>query len=102
MNDVSAARDGNVGGDVGAAPADPSPPSRGRVLRVDDLVTDPACRSSGYGVTLLDRLAAEAVRLGCAGIERDSGTRRTDARRFYLRERFAIRSFHCVRPLPDR
>ncbi|MFI6880337.1 GNAT family N-acetyltransferase [Streptomyces sp. NPDC050400] len=74
-----------------------------RKLYVDDLVTSGAARSGGVGRELLSYLERRAVQQGCAHLELDSGTRRTDAHRFYLRERMAITAFHFHKPLdqPD-
>ena len=66
----------------------------GRVLYVDDLVTDAAGRSKGYGQLLFDWLVAEAHAAGCQSLELDSGVQRFDAHRFYLRNRMAISSHH--------
>ncbi len=57
----------------------------GRLLYVDDLVTDAAHRSRGYGKALLDWLVAEAGRAGCASLELDSGLHAEAAHRFYRR-----------------
>lgn len=61
---------------------------------VDDLITDQAVRSRGYGKAMLDWLKAEAKRLGCVRLQLDSGTHRQDAHAFYLRERLRIEAFH--------
>ena len=66
----------------------------GRHIYVDDLVTDAAARSRGYGKAMLDWLKAEAVRLGCSRLQLDSGTHRRDAHAFYLREGLRIEAFH--------
>ena len=66
----------------------------GRHIYVDDLVTDEASRGRGYGKAMLDWLKAEAKRLGCEGLQLDSGTQRQDAHAFYLRERMRIEAFH--------
>ena len=66
----------------------------GRHVYVDDLVTDAASRSRGYGKAILDWLKAEATRLGCARLQLDSGTQRQDAHAFYLREGLRIEAFH--------
>jgi GNAT superfamily N-acetyltransferase len=71
----------------------------GRVLYVDDLVTDAAARSRGHGDGLFDWLAAHARGLGCVSLTLDSGTHRTDAHRFYLRKRMKISCFHFELPL---
>lgn len=70
-----------------------------RKLYVDDLVTSGAARSGGVGRALLSYLEERAVELGCTQLDLDSGTRRTDAHRFYLRERMAITSFHFRKTL---
>ena len=68
--------------------------AHGRHLYVDDLVTDNAERSRGYGRALLDWLKQEARRLGCIRLQLDSGTQRKDAHAFYLREGLRIEAFH--------
>ena len=72
---------------------------RGRVLYVDDLVTVGAYRSRGYGKRLNDHLTQIARDAGCDHVALDSGTQRTRAHRFYLREGYEITSFHFGRPL---
>ena len=71
----------------------------GRVLYVDDLVTDATSRSKGYGQLLFDWLVAEARTAGCQALELDSGVQRFDAHRFYLRNRMAISAHHFRLPL---
>jgi GNAT superfamily N-acetyltransferase len=71
----------------------------GRTLYVDDLVTDAAVRSQGFGDKLFDWLVAHARTRGCAMFSLDSGTQRVDAHRFYLRKRMKIASFHFSLPL---
>lgn len=66
----------------------------GRILYVDDLVTDHAHRSAGHGRTLLNWLRDEARREGCTHIYLDSGVQREAAHRFYFREGFTIAAFH--------
>ncbi len=68
--------------------------AHGRLLYVDDLVTDAHARSGGHGKALLDWLKAEARRQGCRKLELDSGTQRHGAHAFYLRERMRISSHH--------
>lgn len=68
--------------------------AHGRLLYVDDLVTDRAARSAGHGKALLDWLKSQASALGCRSLQLDSGTQRIDAHAFYLRERLRIVSFH--------
>jgi len=71
----------------------------GKTLYVDDLVTDAASRSHGYGDQLLDWLVARARAEGFEEFSLDSGTQRVDAHRFYLRKRMKISSFHFSLPL---
>jgi len=66
----------------------------GRILYVDDLVTDAAARSRGYGKALFDWLMARARAEGCRTLELDSGVQRFDAHRFYLVNRMHIASYH--------
>lgn len=65
-------------------------------MYVDDLVTDLSQRSKGFGKILLDWLKVESVKLGCATLILDSGTHRTDAHRFYIREGLDVTSLHFV------
>lgn len=71
----------------------------GKTLYVDDLVTDAASRSKGYGDQLFDWLVARARAEHCAEFSLDSGIQRVDAHRFYLRKRMKISSFHFSLPL---
>lgn len=66
----------------------------GRILYVDDLVTDAGARSRGYGKTLLHWLVDRARAAGCQSFELDSGVQRFDAHRFYLTNRMLISSHH--------
>jgi len=68
-------------------------------LYVDDLVTDDTARSSGVGKALLDHLQAAARARGCKHLTLDSGTQRTRAHGFYLREGLFIRGFHFAKPI---
>lgn len=68
--------------------------SAGRVLYVDDLVTDEHSRSRGHGDALFDWLVARARTEGCTLLALDSGTHRVEAHRFYLRKRMKISCFH--------
>jgi GNAT superfamily N-acetyltransferase len=66
----------------------------GRILYVDDLVTDATVRSKGYGQAMLAWLASRAREDGCRFLELDSGVQRFDAHRFYLVNRMDISSHH--------
>lgn len=65
----------------------------GRLLYIDDLVTDERVRSKGYGSKILARLRAEAEALDCSEIQLISRTIREQAHRFYFREGFGIECF---------
>jgi len=71
----------------------------GLTLYVDDLVTDSASRSQGFGDRMIDWLVARAREAGCSEFSLDSGTQRVDAHRFYLRKRLKISAFHFSLPL---
>ena len=66
----------------------------GRVLYVDDLVTDETARSAGHGKALLRWLIEYAKDHRCLAFELDSGTHRHGAHKFYLREGMHISDFH--------
>ena len=68
----------------------------GRRLYVDDLVTDEARRSQGFGERLFGWLEERARQLGCDVVALDSGVQRAGAHRFYFREGMHIPSF-CFR-----
>jgi GNAT superfamily N-acetyltransferase len=66
----------------------------GRVLYVDDLVSDAAQRSMGHGGELFSWLEEFARGAGCQTLELDSGVQRFDAHRFYLLHRMVISAHH--------
>ncbi len=66
----------------------------GRFLYVDDLVTDEASRSKGYGEGLFDWLVQRARENDCRALVLDSGVQRFGAHRFYLRKRMDILCHH--------
>lgn len=66
----------------------------GRILYVDDLVTDGNVRSRGYGTKLLAWLSDRAREARCKALELDSGVQRFDAHRFYLTNRMVINCHH--------
>jgi GNAT superfamily N-acetyltransferase len=71
----------------------------GRTMYVDDLVTDDARRSRGYGKAMLGWLQARACEQGCETFSLDSGTHRQEAHAFYFRERMRVTSFHFAKKL---
>jgi GNAT superfamily N-acetyltransferase len=72
----------------------------GRFCYVDDLVTDSASRSAGFGRALFDWTVARAKEAGCEQLHLDSGVQRFDAHRFYLARRMAISAHHFYMTLP--
>ena len=73
--------------------------SSGRLLYVDDLVTDEAARSRGVGKALMDHLQALARASGCETYSLDSGVRRARAHAFYFREGMHVTSFNFKKTL---
>ena len=71
----------------------------GRILYVDDLVTDDTTRSRGFGKELLDWLVEQARAHGCQELHLDSGVQRDRAHRFYFREGLMVNAFHFRRPV---
>ena len=71
-----------------------------RKLSVDDLVTDAASRSKGYGHALITYLVRVAREADCTLLDLDSGVQRFEAHRFYLREGMHIAAHHLDLPLP--
>ena len=66
----------------------------GKLMYVDDLVTNLEDRSKGFGQILFDWLVAEARKNGCSQLTLDSGVQRFGAHRFYLRKGMDIVSHH--------
>lgn len=66
----------------------------GRVLYVDDLVTDADTRSRGHGAVLLQWLRDHAREAECEYLELDSGVQRAGAHRFYFRHGLSIIGYH--------
>jgi GNAT superfamily N-acetyltransferase len=65
----------------------------GRLLYVDDFVTDARVRSRGYGARLLDWLKATGRAQGCVELQLISRVVREQAHRFYFREGLGIECF---------
>jgi len=74
---------------------------RGRNLYVDDLVTNEASRSKGYGDALLDWLIERAKAEKCETFCLDSGVQRFAAHRFYFRKRMSIVGYNFSLRLHD-
>lgn len=73
--------------------------SWGRYMYVDDLVTDIAHRSRGFGAKMLAWLTAYARDHGCEQFHLDSGLARTDAHRFYQLEGLPAVAYHFAKAL---
>jgi GNAT superfamily N-acetyltransferase len=66
----------------------------GPILYVDDLITDEADRSKGYGDALMDWLETYAKSRECVELQLDSGVQRFRAHAFYFRKRMHISAYH--------
>lgn len=66
----------------------------GKVLYVDDLITLPAKRGSGFAGALMDSLIRQARELGCDQLHLDSGYQRNDAHRLYLKKGMHLDCHH--------
>jgi GNAT superfamily N-acetyltransferase len=71
----------------------------GRFVYVDDLVTAEGERGGGIGACLLDAVAAEGQRLGCAFLVLDTGLDNVLAHRFYYRQELLARGLRFRRPI---
>lgn len=65
----------------------------GRRFEIDDLVTSAAHRSMGYGAMIMRCLERKAEAVGADAVMLVSATHRTNAHRFYFRERFVVSAF---------
>ncbi|WP_225741648.1 GNAT family N-acetyltransferase [Halospina sp. K52047b] len=74
----------------------------GRVLYIDDFITHPQNKRSGFGSALLDWLLEEGRRLGCGAAHLDTGHQRHDAHRLYLNKGFVLNSHHMSAALSLR
>lgn len=72
----------------------------GRLLYVDDFVTDARVRSRGYGARLLDWLKEAGRAQGCSELQLISRVVREQAHRFYFREGLGIECFQFRTSLP--
>jgi GNAT superfamily N-acetyltransferase len=66
----------------------------GKVLYIDDLVTDAEARKVGYGGRLLKWVIEQAREKGCDQVHLDSGPQRHEAHRLYLNHGFKIIGYH--------
>ena len=68
--------------------------SSGKMLYVDDLVTDEARRSQGFGEALIKWLIDLARKSDCQTFSLDSGVQRRRAHRFYFEQGMYVTDFH--------
>ncbi|MBI3236993.1 MAG: GNAT family N-acetyltransferase [Chlamydiales bacterium] len=73
----------------------------GKVLYIDDLVTDSNLRKNGFGTHLLTWLIDQAKNAKCDQVHLDSGPQRHDAHRLYLNQDFKITCHHFALDLKD-
>jgi len=73
----------------------------GKVIYIDDLVSDAATRGKGYGSALLKWVISEAKKADCDQVHLDSGHHRYDAHRFYLNHGFKITNHHFLLGLKE-
>ncbi len=66
----------------------------GKILYIDDLVTLPEYRGSGFGTRLIGWAKDFAKAADCTQIHLDSGLSRVEAHRFYQAHGFEVRSLH--------
>lgn len=71
----------------------------GRILYLEDIVTDKEFRSQGFGSELMDWLCDYARLQQCTLLKLNSGVQMADAHRFYFARRMRIASFHFSLPL---
>ena len=69
----------------------------GKVLYIDDLITDEKARRNGLGARLLNWIVEEAKKVKCNQIHLDSGYQRHDAHRLYLNHGFKIFAHHFAK-----
>lgn len=71
----------------------------GKVLYIDDLITDSNARKNGHGSKLVKWLIEYAKKTGCDEVHLDSGPQRHDAHRLYLNHHFKIVAHHFAHTL---
>lgn len=71
----------------------------GKVLYLDDLITDPERKKAGYGSALLEWVAQKGSELGCDELHLDTGYQRHDAHRLYLKNGLDLSCHHLSKKL---
>jgi len=72
----------------------------GEYLDVDNVVVDPALRSQGIGLRMMEWLHERAAALGCKVVVLDSYVTFAGAHKFYFREGYSIIGYHFSREVP--
>ena len=73
----------------------------GRYLEIDNLVVDPAQRSSGVGTLMIQHFEALGRERDCKLLVLDSYTSNHPSHRLYHRLGFEIWGFHFIKPIGD-
>ena len=73
----------------------------GKVLYIDDLITDAEARNKGHGRMLLKWVVEQAKEARCDQVHLDSGPQRHDAHRLYLNHGFKIIGHHFALDFKD-
>jgi GNAT superfamily N-acetyltransferase len=73
----------------------------GKVVYIDDLVSDAATRKKGYGSKILKWVINEAKKAKYDQVHLDSGPQRHDAHRLYLNHSFKIIGHHFALDLKE-
>ena len=73
----------------------------GKVLYIDDLITDSATRRNGHGGKLLKWVIEQGRKAKCDQVHLDSGPQRHDAHRLYLNHGFKIIGHHFALDLKE-
>ncbi len=73
----------------------------GKVLYIDDLVSDATTRKKGYGSKILKWVIHQARTAKCDQVHLDSGPQRHDAHRLYLNNSFKIIGHHFALDLKE-
>ncbi|MDG2168420.1 MAG: GNAT family N-acetyltransferase [Opitutales bacterium] len=71
----------------------------GKILYLDDLITDPNKLKRGYASALIDWLEEEGKRNHCDELHLDTGHQRLDAHRLYHKKGWQISSHHMSKGL---
>lgn len=71
----------------------------GKVLYIDDLITDSEVRKNGFATKLLKWVIELAKNEGCNEVHLDSGPQRHEAHRLYLNHGFKIVAYHFAHDL---